>query len=156
VLELLVHILDERGKVDRRDISGFQELSTTKRQPEHAHQMNPPGGGTQLVANPTRPLQKVGIITGKTQQAKLIFQEDLLDQIDVGREAAGIGAVVFFRKDKWPVTRHAPMQFHDPRGACASNVFGCSDDAIGSQNRSLLGCSFEERVPVGSEYVGPR
>lgn len=111
--------------------------------------------GTQLVADPARPVKEVRVSAGKPDEEEDGLHHGLLGRVDERREADRVSPIVLLRDDEGEVGRQGPVELDDPRGVGQRDFVDLADNAV-RPGDDLLARAFEERVPVRREHVLPR
>ena len=109
--------------------------------------------GPKFVSYPTRPLQKVSVIAGETDEYQRILDKRLAHRVDERRESTRIGPIVLLRRDKWRVGTERSVEFDDSRRIRTGQFGRGSDGMVGPIAHT---CVLEERVVVGGEDIPPR
>ena len=142
------------GKIDRDDAPFFKQTPPVARQVQPARQVDLRGRISHVVANPSRPMQEVRIITRETDETERRLHHRLLRHVDERCKLPGVGSVVFFREDQREVRRKRSMQLDDPRRSTQRDFILVSNDGVlAFGNRGA--CPFQERIPIRGEHVAP-
>src|ERR1700733_11099482 len=68
---------------------------------------------SQIVSNPPRPVEKIGVIAGEADKTEYRLHHRLLNEIDEGRESRRVRPIFLLSKYEWLVSWETAMQLHD-------------------------------------------
>ena len=142
-------------EVNRDYVTFLQHPSSVLRQLQIPSQVDFRCRRSQIIADPSRPVQEVWIFSGEPDQEEYRLHHGLLDSVDEWSELRRVCTVVLVRDDQRELPGQRAVQLHDARSGFHRDLVHAGNDTV-IPFGNVAPCPLQKVVPIGSIDVCPR